>query len=112
MARLARAHGELSRPHGASRRTEPAPRDLARMRYLLFLMAVLAVFAGCDLLDPAKVGDPVFGPPPPRKVVKAAPTDPNAKASDTAVVAPDGSPAGPNTAPNTAPNTGPNAGPN
>jgi hypothetical protein len=69
------------------------------MRYLLFLMAVLAVFAGCDLLDPAKVGDPVFGPPPPRKVVKAAPTDPNAKASDIAVVPPDGSPAAPNAAP-------------
>jgi parvulin-like peptidyl-prolyl isomerase len=75
------------------------------MRYLLPLMAAVAVFAGCDLLDPAKVGDPVFGPPPPRKVVKAAPTDPNAKASDTAVVAPDGSPATPNAA------SGSNAGP-
>ncbi len=49
------------------------------MRYLLFLTVALAVCAGCDLLDPAKVGDPVFGPPPPRKLVKAAPKDPSGK---------------------------------
>jgi parvulin-like peptidyl-prolyl isomerase len=61
------------------------------MRYLLPLMAALAVSTGCDLLDPAKVGDPVFGPPPPRKIVKSPPTDASGKPSDTAVVNPDNS---------------------
>ncbi len=60
------------------------------MRYLLPLLAVLAILAGCDLLDPAKVGDPVFGPPPPRKVAKA--TDAPAKTADTAVVTPETAP--------------------
>jgi parvulin-like peptidyl-prolyl isomerase len=59
------------------------------MRYLLPLMAALAVSTGCDLLDPAKVGDPVFGPPPPRKIVKSGPNDASGKPSDTAVVSPD-----------------------
>lgn len=81
----------MSRLPGASRHIQNAPRDFVRMRYLLPLMMALAVLTGCDLLDPTKVGDPVFGPPPPRKVTKAAPTDPNAKPSDTAVVAPDNS---------------------
>jgi parvulin-like peptidyl-prolyl isomerase len=68
------------------------------MRYLLFLLAILAVFAGCDLLDPAKVGDPVFAPPPPRQVVKATPKDPSGKTPDSAVVNPDSSAASPDAA--------------
>ena len=63
------------------------------MRYLLPLLTLLAILAGCDLLDPAKVGDPVFGPPPPRKVVKA--TDAPSKTADTAVVSPEAAPAAP-----------------
>jgi parvulin-like peptidyl-prolyl isomerase len=59
------------------------------MRYFLPLMAAVAVFAGCDLLDPAKVGDPVFAPPPPRIVAKTKPTDPSAKPTDAVVVNPD-----------------------
>jgi parvulin-like peptidyl-prolyl isomerase len=52
------------------------------MRHLLILMAALAACTGCDLLDPAKVGDPVFGPAPPRKIVKGGPTDKDAKTPD------------------------------
>jgi parvulin-like peptidyl-prolyl isomerase len=68
------------------------------MRYLLFFLAIFAVFAGCDLLDPSKVGDPVFGPAPPRKIVKATPTDPSGKTPDSVVVAPDSSASGVTTA--------------
>jgi hypothetical protein len=89
MARPARANGELSRSSGPSRRSANAPRDFLGMRYLLPLMAALAAATGCDLLDPAKVGDPVFGPPPPRKVVKSTPNDAGGKSPDTAVVRPD-----------------------
>jgi hypothetical protein len=98
MARPDRAHGELSRSRGTSRRSEHAPRDFARMRYLLLLMAILAVFAGCDLLDPSKVGEPVFGPAPPRKVVKDTPTDPSGKTADSVVVTPESSASGVTTA--------------
>jgi peptidyl-prolyl cis-trans isomerase SurA len=60
------------------------------MRYFLPLLAALAVCAGCDLLDPSKVGDPVFAPPPPRAVAKSGTTAPNAKpGADVAVVPPD-----------------------
>jgi parvulin-like peptidyl-prolyl isomerase len=58
------------------------------MRYFLPFLAALAVCAGCDLLDPAKVGDPVFAPPPPRSVVKSDAAAPNAKTADVAVVQP------------------------
>jgi parvulin-like peptidyl-prolyl isomerase len=94
MARPARANGELSRLPGTRRTAADAPRDFAFMRYFLALTAALAVTAGCDLLDPAKVGDPVFGPPPPRKVAKSGPNDPTVKPSGTAVVNPVDSPAG------------------
>jgi PPIC-type PPIASE domain len=74
------------------------------MRYLLPLLTLLAILAGCDLLDPAKVGDPVFGPPPPRKVVKAG-TDAPSKTADTAVVAPESAPAAPEATNNVATTT-------
>ena len=57
------------------------------MRYLVPFLVALVVAAGCDLLDPAKVGDPVFPPPPPRKPAKSAP-DASGKPSDPAVVSP------------------------
>ena len=74
------------------------------MRYLLPLLTLLAILAGCDLLDPAKVGDPVFGPPPPRKVVKAG-TDAPSKTADTAVVSPEAAPAAPEATNNVAATT-------
>jgi hypothetical protein len=62
------------------------------MRYFLPFLAALAVCAGCDLLDPAKVGDPVFAPPPPRSVVKSGTATPNTKTADVAVVQPNNAP--------------------
>ena len=62
----------------------------------LILMFTLAL-TGCDLFDPAKTDDPVFGPPPPRKLAaKTATTTPPATqtaesapaSSDSATVAP------------------------
>ncbi len=38
---------------------------------ILILISVLAL-TGCDLFDPAKTDDPVFGPPPPRKLAAAS----------------------------------------
>jgi parvulin-like peptidyl-prolyl isomerase len=46
----------------------------------------MALFAltGCDLFDPAKTNDPVFGPPPPRKLATSNKSTVNPSASQTA----------------------------
>ena len=59
---------------------------LNRRGLLLVLAVVLAAFTGCDLFDPAKTDDPVFGPPPPRKLLSGGrvPSGPVTPPSQTA----------------------------
>lgn len=50
------------------------------------LLLALIVFAltGCDLFDPAKANDPVFGPPPPRKLTATGKSTVTSPPSQTA----------------------------
>jgi parvulin-like peptidyl-prolyl isomerase len=60
--------------------------DRSRSRSMPFLLAIiLFALTGCDLFDPAKTNDPVFGPPPPRKLAatnKATTTPPAGQTAD------------------------------
>jgi parvulin-like peptidyl-prolyl isomerase len=52
------------------------------------ILLAIALFAltGCDLFDPAKTNDPVFGPPPPRKLAtsKSTATPPASQTAENA----------------------------
>jgi parvulin-like peptidyl-prolyl isomerase len=60
----------------------------------------LFALTGCDLFDPAKTNDPVFGPPPPRKLTASDKSTVNPTSSQTAENSP-GSGAAPTNTPNT-----------
>jgi parvulin-like peptidyl-prolyl isomerase len=47
-------------------------------------MLTLFALTGCDLFDPAKTNDPVFGPPPPRKLASASKPSTTSTTSQTA----------------------------
>jgi parvulin-like peptidyl-prolyl isomerase len=50
------------------------------------ILLAIALFAltGCDLFDPAKTNDPVFGPPPPRNLAASSKSTATPSASQTA----------------------------
>ncbi len=63
--------------------------DRRTCRSTPFLLALtLVALTGCDLFDPAKTNDPVFAPPPPRKLTAASKSTVDSTANQTAGNAP------------------------